>query len=147
MGGKIVLANGVFWAHGRAPVEAVSVSDGRIQAVGTLADARAAVGPAEEIDLGGAAVLPGFVDSHLHVLKLGARPDGVPCWPGDVSSVAEIVARVRSAGGDLPSGACLRGRGFDPGQLEERRPPTARELDLGRDRLVVLDSMDSTVAS
>jgi len=142
MGGKIVLANGVFWAHGRAPVEAVSVSDGRIQAVGTLADARAAVGPAEEIDLGGAAVLPGFVDSHLHVLNWGRGQMGVPCWPGDVSSVAEIVARVRSAGGDLPSGACLRGRGFDPGQLEERRPPTARELDLGRDRLVVLDSMD-----
>lgn len=142
MSGDVVLANGVFWAHDPASVQAVSLSDGRIRGVGTLEEAREAVRRAEVIDLAGAAVFPGFVDSHLHVVNWGRGRMGVPCWPADVSSVADIVARVRSAGRDLPSGACLRGRGFDPRQLAEGRPPTAAELDLGRDRLVVLESMD-----
>jgi predicted amidohydrolase YtcJ len=136
----LLLANGVFW--GKERVQALSISDGRIRALGTSAEAQAAVGRPEVIDLSGAAVLPGFVDSHLHVVNWGRGRMGVPCWPADVSSVAEIVARVRSAGGDLPSGACLRGRGFDPRQLTEGRAPTAAELELGRDRMVVLESMD-----
>ena len=142
MARDVVLANGVVWADASRPIEAVAVSDGRIRAVGTLAEARAAVGRAEEIDLAGGAVLPGFVESHVHIVNWGRGRMGVPCWPGDVSSVAEIVARVRSAGSELPAGGCLRGRGFNPSQLAEARPPTASELDLGPDRLVVLDSMD-----
>jgi hypothetical protein len=120
----------------------VAISDGRIRAVGTLAEVRAAVGPAEEIDIAGGAVLPGLVDSHVHIVNWGRGRMGVPCWPGDVSSVAEIVAHVRSAARELPAGGCLRGRGFDPSRLAEGRPPTAPELDLGEDTLVVLDSMD-----
>ncbi len=153
-----MLANGVVWgtsrraadgesrrlvdARARRPTDAVAISDGRITAVGTVDDARAAVAPAQEIDLAGATVLPGFVDSHLHIVNWGRGRLGVPCWPEDVSSVAEIVSRVQSVGVDLPAGGCLRGRGFDPSQLAEARSPTAHELDLGRDRLVVLDSMD-----
>jgi predicted amidohydrolase YtcJ len=142
MTGDIVLANGVFWGQDRARVEAISISHGCIRAVGALTEARASVANAEVIDLEGAAVLPGFVDNHLHVLNWGRARMGVPCWPGDLSSVAELVARIQSRAAELPPGACIRGRGFDPAQLAEGRPPVASELDVGGDRLVVLESMD-----
>ncbi|MEV4421266.1 amidohydrolase family protein [Patulibacter sp. NPDC049589] len=49
---------------------AVGIAGGRIVAVGDDADVRALAGPATEtMDLDGAAVVPGLVDSHTHPLK------------------------------------------------------------------------------
>ena len=66
--------------------EAVAVKDGQILAVGNLADLQAHVNDnTESIDLQGRALLPGFIDSHGHVVfgglqalsaNLLAPPDG-----------------------------------------------------------------------
>lgn len=67
---------------------------------------------------------------------------GVPCWPSDVGSVREIIESVLSAHETYQPGKWIRGRGYDPSQLAERRAPTATELDLDGGRCVVLDSFD-----
>ncbi len=56
------------------PIEgaAVSVRDGRVDFVGVEGDAPQADG-AEVIDCGGRAVIPGFVDSHTHLVFAGDR--------------------------------------------------------------------------
>ena len=47
--------------------DALLVDDeGRIAFVGPLEEARERAGGAEEVDLGGAAVLPGLIDPHSH---------------------------------------------------------------------------------
>src|SRR5579875_626208 len=52
---------------GRPHASAVAVADGRIAAVGDDAEIRElADGAAEVVDLRGAAVTPGIVDSHIH---------------------------------------------------------------------------------
>lgn len=52
--------------------EAVAVTDGRITAVSSDADVRRAAGPdADVVDLDGATVLPGFIDTHPHLLHFG----------------------------------------------------------------------------
>lgn len=57
---------------GKPRAEAVALGDGKVLAVGSRAEVEAAVGPgARVIDAGGRTVLPGFVESHLH-LVLGA---------------------------------------------------------------------------
>src|SRR5437899_13059531 len=57
-------------AHPKA--EAVAVSHGRIALVGAKAGARALVGPKTKvIDLKGAALFPGFTDSHAHLREIG----------------------------------------------------------------------------
>ena len=49
-------------------VDAVAVTDGRIVAVGRRDDVMALRGPATELtDLGGRALLPGFIDAHGHL--------------------------------------------------------------------------------
>ena len=55
-------------------VEAVAVSHGRIAYAGGKAGAQALVGPATKvIDLKGAALFPGFTDSHAHLRGIGER--------------------------------------------------------------------------
>ena len=57
-----------------ATAEAVAVKDGRIVFVGSRAAARAHVGEQTEIvDLKGAALFPGFTDSHAHLRGIGER--------------------------------------------------------------------------
>ena len=52
-------------------VEAVLVEDDKIIAVGTFDELRAQAD--EQIDLQGAAMYPGFVDSHLHMIFQGEK--------------------------------------------------------------------------
>ena len=57
----------------RPRAEAVAVRGNRILAVGTNADVREAKGPhTRVIDAAGASVLPGFIESHMHVFPGGS---------------------------------------------------------------------------
>ncbi|SEG66147.1 hypothetical protein SAMN05444390_10342 [Marinobacterium lutimaris] len=81
MGGSILTIN-----DAQPTAEAVAVKDGQILAVGDLADVTSFQTDATQlIDLEGRALLPGFVDSHGHVVMGGiqalsanllAPPDG-----------------------------------------------------------------------
>ena len=58
--------------EGRPRAEAVAVASGRILAVGSAADIAALAGPQTRvIDAGGRTLLPGFVESHLHLVLGG----------------------------------------------------------------------------
>jgi predicted amidohydrolase YtcJ len=57
----------------RPRAEAVGFEDGRIVAVGTAAEVAAALPLARVIDAGGRTLLPGFVESHLHLVLGGAE--------------------------------------------------------------------------
>jgi predicted amidohydrolase YtcJ len=71
---ELVLHSGrVFTGTGlHETATAVAVSGGRVVAVGSDADVRAAVGAAAEtLDLAGRLVLPGFTDAHVHPVMGG----------------------------------------------------------------------------
>lgn len=53
----------------------IVIDDGIISYVGPMSDIPDVSGPYEEIDAAGNAVLPGFVDSHTHLIFGGYRPD------------------------------------------------------------------------
>lgn len=61
-------------------VEAVAVSGNRISAVGTNEEVSKYIGPLTRvIDLEGKSLLPGFIDSHLHITIYGTNKLGVDC--------------------------------------------------------------------
>ena len=105
-----VFTNAAFVTlDGPAP-EAIRVEAGRIVAMGALAD----VGErAEVVDLGGAAVIPGVVDSHVHVRELGM--DAVKVDLVGAQSVADVVARIRAQRPNLAPGEWVVGQGWDEG--------------------------------
>lgn len=122
--GRIVTADAAF-----SVAEAVAVRDGRILAVGRNDEIAALAAPdAEWIDLAGATVLPGLIDTHAHVEDAGLLR--VTIGFEGVGSVAEALERVAGMAARTPPGQWLRGRIWHPmAQLAEKRFLHRRELD------------------
>ena len=115
---------------GQPRAEAVAVSDGRITAVGSLEDCRAALPGAEVVDTGAAALLPGLVEPHSHPLMSGValNPPAVNITPfkdPNWSDVEKVFAATIAAS---DPGAPLLFSGFDA-LLHQRPAPKAPELD------------------
>jgi predicted amidohydrolase YtcJ len=92
-------------------VEAVAVSNGRIAFAGGLAGAKAMVGPQTKvIDLAGAALFPGFTDSHAHLRGIGER-ELILNLEGS-KSAAEVAQRLKTwIAENKPTGTVV-GRGW-----------------------------------
>ncbi len=89
---------------GNGPATAVVVKDGRIVATGTDADMRGVAGAgARFVDLDGATVLPGFVDTHPHLFHFAVLEYPlVKLW--DAASHDDIVARIRERASTTKAG-------------------------------------------
>lgn len=107
--------------------EALLVEDGRIRAIGSLDDVRrAATGAPRQADLDGRTLLPGFVDAHAHTLLHGSGLDSVDLT--DVKTVDDIVHRLSRRAAERP-GSPVHGYGYDQSLLQDRRHPSAGDLD------------------
>jgi len=113
-----------------ARVEAVAVRDDLIAWAGSLEECRARAGPdREERDLGGHALLPGFVDAHIHPLMFGQTRSWVDVGPAAAPSIEAMVERLRHHAATFPPGQSVHGYGYDLRRIAEGRHPTAAELD------------------
>ena len=118
-----------------AYAEALAVRDGKILAVGTRAEvAKAAGSGAAQVDLAGKTLVPGFIDAHSHLLNYAdslVQADLNPPPIGGVTKLADIVAALQKLKTDLKAGPgdVLIGQGYDQDMLEEKRHPTAADLD------------------
>ncbi|MEO8452519.1 MAG: amidohydrolase family protein, partial [Gemmatimonadota bacterium] len=137
----LILHNGVLLTQSAAvPVaQAMAVHGGRIVAVGSDADILALTRPhTERIDLGGATVVPGLIDAHAHIWKIGHLLTSMVDLRR-VTSLAELTERIRDKAATLPPDAWLLGRGYNEARLAEGRPPDRADLDRAEpDRPVVL---------
>jgi predicted amidohydrolase YtcJ len=109
---------------------AIGIRGDRIAWVGDPADAATEFGgPYREIDLGGATVVPGFIDAHHHLMTLGYWMSQIDCAYPAARSVDDIVAAVRARAEVTPVGEWVQGRGYDDNRLAERRHLTRHDLD------------------
>ena len=107
-------------------VEACAVRGRDVLDVGDLADVRARWGDAEEVDLGGATVLPGLIDAHNHFLSTGESLASLDLrYPG-VDSAAALLRVIRDAAQQTPRGETISGFGFDNAKYDL---PSLHELD------------------
>jgi predicted amidohydrolase YtcJ len=126
----LVLVNGKVWTVDRAhpQVEALAVRQGRIMAVGTTAEVRRLVGPATRLlDAAGRRVVPGFYDSHIHLLGSGLRLSEVALK--DAADDAEFGRRLREFDAKLPRDRWLLGGEWDHDRTFAGKLPTAEMLD------------------
>ena len=122
----LVLVNGKVWTGdaARPRAEAVAVGGGRILAVGTTAEMRK-LSPSgiKLVDLGGALLLPGFIDSHTHFLAGGFALKSIDLRKAKTREdfVARIAAKARELG---PGRWVLNGdwdhQQFDPPELPRK---------------------------
>ena len=113
-----------------ARAEAIAIAGNRIEAVGRL-DALLPLADANTrmIDLGGKCVLPGFNDTHCHVVQTGRESVKV-CLRG-VRSVGELIERMRRFIEDrhIPDGEWVVGYGYDHLLFDKPRQPNRDDLD------------------
>ncbi len=120
--------------------EAVAVAGGKIVAVGMAADVAALVGPdTRVIDAGGRSLLPGFVESHLH-LVLGGN-ELVQLQIGGVHGFDALKAAFEAYAVQYPSNALLMAQGASYEILDH--PVTRQDLDrVIADRPIAMMSPD-----
>jgi len=125
--------------------EAVATRNGEIVFVGDTADALAFQGETTRvIDLAGATVIPGLVDSHTHVFELGAKLDAVDLT--DVATEEEAVALVAERARSVPAGEWILGAGWDEGAWANRYPDKVLLSEAVPNHPVFLDSLHGFAA-
>ena len=120
--------------------QAVAIRDGEILFVGSGTDAVQFAGDSTRIvDLAGATVIPGLVDSHTHVFGLGALLDQVNLVGVETEEAAVelIVERAKA----VPKGEWIVGRGWDEGAWANRYPDKALLTAKVPDHPVFMDSL------
>jgi predicted amidohydrolase YtcJ len=126
----LVLQNGKVWTvnPGQPEAEAVAVWRGRIVAVSGNADVQRLIGPGTRVlDGKGRRVVPGFYDSHVHLLASGMRLSQVALK--DAKDEAEFGRRLREFDQKLPRGRWLLGGEWDHDRTFNGQLPTAEILD------------------
>ena len=107
---------------------AVAVRDGRFIAVGSNEDVRVHVGSKTRVINGrGRAVVPGFIDTHVHALGVAEAEATQPFR--NLRSIGELQAWIRSATERLSRDTWIWTPRVFPTRLREHRFPTRKELD------------------
>ena len=125
----LVLTNGRIYTvdNARPEASALAVRAGRIQFVGSDAEARVLAGPSTlVIDLHGATVVPGIVDAHAHLLGLGNTLQRVNLVGS--SSYDQVIDRVKAWAKDVKPGVWIQGRGWDQNLWPAKQFPTHEAL-------------------
>ncbi len=122
-------------------VEAIAVENGKIVYAGSADGAlKLRTENTRMVDLKGRTLLPGFIDTHGHMIYFGknmidADLFGAPDMP-------ELIARMKTQAERTPEGAWIVGFGYAARKMKESRHPTIEELDqVSADRpVMVVDS-------
>lgn len=140
---KVFTGGTIYTGVPEQPVaDAVIVgADGRILATVPPASADWSEDEIEIVDLGGAVMFPGFVDSHAHLQGIGQRE--LTLNLEGTASIAELVTRIEAEIQSLAPGAVLFGRGWIETGWPEGRMLVSADLDaVSPDNPVILVRAD-----
>lgn len=126
----IVILNGalITFDEATAGADALAVSGGLIAAVGASADIRAMAGPdTRVIDAKGGTVLPGFIDSHVHLFGGSVELSCLDLM--GVKGVEALGAAIRPYAAANPEDRIVFAVQADYAIVSDARTPTRRDLD------------------
>lgn len=137
---KLFYGGPILTMSGNTPeyAEALLVKDGKIRFVGAKQQAeRLADKTVQTIDLKNKTLLPSFIDAHSHVNMVGFHQMVANLYPqpdGQVSDINSLVNVLNQWKAQNPAviktmGGWILGNGYDDAQLNEKRHPTAADLD------------------
>src|SRR5690349_17442507 len=128
----LILFNGKITTLDRQKPEATAaaIRDGRFMAVGSEHDVMPLAGSsAQRIDLKGRRVIPGLIDSHMHIIRGGLNYNLELRWDG-VRSLADAMRMLKQQVDRTPAPQWVRVvGGFTAHQFAEKRLPTLEEIN------------------
>lgn len=126
----LILHNGRIYpkANPRIRFEALAIWNGRVTDLGSdLAILKLRAGNTKSMNLRGKVVLPGFCDSHIHLLNYGMLLRTIDL--SKTGSIEELKRQVGRAGSLKSKNKWVLGRGWDDEKLRDHRYPDRRDLD------------------
>jgi predicted amidohydrolase YtcJ len=137
---QLLVFGGPILTMEASAAEAMLVEDGTIRALGDFSELVALAPAATRLDLAGRTLMPGFIDSHVHVRELGM--DAIKADLVGTTTVDEMVARLHLKFPAPMPGAWLVGQGWDEGAFATRGYPDRAALDAAfPDNPVLLESL------
>lgn len=128
--GKLMLKNGKVYIEQGVFAQAILMENGIITAVGSNEEIAGLCKNAQIIDCGGKTVVPGFNDSHTHLMLTGAKLSQAPIEGS--TSIDEMVERVKRFMKDNPDLTAhgVKATGWNQDFFtDEKRVPTRWDLD------------------
>lgn len=110
----------------------LAITDGRINEIWQESEPPASVritSNTEVLNLKGKTLIPGFIDTHNHILMYSLNKNKVNCSTPPNESIDDILQRIKVKANSTPKGQWLEGYGYDDTLLKEQRHPTREELD------------------
>lgn len=89
---------------------------------------------AEIQDLKGNTLIPGFVDTHNHILTYSLNLARVDCGSPLNKSIEEMLQKLSNKAADTPEGEWIFGYGYDDTLLQDKRHPNRYDLDKVTDK-------------
>lgn len=126
----LLITSARIWDGSSLREEAIAVQNGVVAATGTN---RAMMDLADEdtqiIDVGGRRLLPGLIDSHLHLVRAGRTWDDEVRWD-DIETLDDALSALQDKAGELGSGRWIAVMGgWHPHQFQAGLGPTRDDLD------------------
>lgn len=114
--------------------EALAIKDGKILAVGSWQELASFANSTNTLNLKGHTMVPGFIDGHSHFMMAMEYVDLANLWSppaGTITDIPDIIAALErlQSEQDISEGQWIRGYGYDPDLLKEKRHPTRYDLD------------------
>lgn len=119
--------------------EAMLTEDGRICALGPLAQLRARAPKAQPVDLKGRTLMPAFLDAHGHLSQTASYQLQADLTGAETAEELERRIRAFIQERQIPPNGWVQARGYDHNLLPGRIHPTAAQLEAwGEGRAMVL---------
>ncbi|MFZ0216450.1 MAG: amidohydrolase [Candidatus Dormiibacterota bacterium] len=125
----IVRASRIETMHPAPAPEALCLLGGLVVATGATSALRERFSDAEVVDFGGATLVPGFNDAHLHLMMTAEDLLHMDLSAAAVPSLAELLRRVREEATRQAPGSWIRGSRYDDAKMAEGRVLTRWDLD------------------
>ncbi len=124
--------------------DAMLVNEGKIVAIGKLADLESKYEPGERLDVKGKFIYPGFIDAHAHFVQYATYLQSVDLV--GTKSWNEVIDKIKTFSQNHPHG-WITGSGWDQNDWEVKEFPTNEKLnELFPDRPVFLTRIDGHAA-
>lgn len=127
----VIVANGnILTMNDNQPAaSAMAIKGGKILTVGDLPSVKKAVGNSYEyVDLEGKTVVPGFIESHDHLVQYGATLKMLDITPFTCPTLKEALEKLKRLGRPDDEG-WIYAWAIDQTLYEEKRGPSIQELD------------------
>lgn len=126
----LILSSARLWDGSALDAEAIAIADGRILATGSNREVAALAGEeTQTMDVTGRRVIPGMIDSHIHMVRAGRTWTEEVRWDG-VASLEEGLELISQRAGDIDTDRWVAVvGGWHPHQFVEDRAPTRHDLD------------------